>query len=53
MTALRYCPRCRTTEPMMKAGTNPRATGKRAQQWKCRVKRCSHITVNPLTTRKV
>lgn len=48
----KYCPRCKSTIPMQKAGFALRmgeaGTYKEKQQWKCRVKRCSYITVRPL-----
>ena len=46
----KYCPKCRSKKPMMKAGFAMRRNGDK-QLWKCRNKQCSYITVNPLKDR--
>ena len=41
-----YCPHCKTTKPMVKAGYCWTATGKR-QRWECTNKPCRKTTVKP------
>ena len=47
----KYCPKCKSKKPMMRAGFALRKNGDK-QLWKCRNKRCSYITVNPLSEPK-